>query len=322
MTDIFYNKAGRLRSGWRLAVFTVALVVFGMVLFLFTEFTLARVLSKETFDRLLVEGDAGFLIQSLLLYVPAGLVSWGCCRVLEDLPWRSLGWALHRGWLRDASFGLLVGGAAVCVAALAGAAAGGYHVELNAAGSYDTARTLASSFFIFVLGAAAEEMMFRGYPLQTLMRSWPIAPALVFSSITFGLVHLQNPNVVPGFTLVNTVLAGAWLAVCYWRTRSLWFPLGVHFGWNWIQGAFLGSPVSGITRITPDPLLRFADSGPVWIGGGAYGIEGGAACTLAIALATLFVWRTRLLSATPELKRYTDGENPNPAQLPVVSRAE
>jgi membrane protease YdiL (CAAX protease family) len=322
MPDFFYNSAGRLRSGWRLAVFTVALIAFGMVLFLVTEFTLARLLSKEAFERLLVEGDSGFLIQSLLLYVPAGVVSWACCHVLEDLPWRSLGWALHRGWLRNTLLGMLVGGAAVCAAAVVGAAAGGYRVEFNSAGSYGVARTLASSFLIFILGAAAEEMTFRGYPLQTLMRSWPIAPALVFSSITFGLVHMQNPNVVPGFTLVNTALAGAWLAVCYWRTRSLWFPLGVHFGWNWIQGAFLGSPVSGITRITPDPLLRFADSGPVWLGGGAYGIEGGAACTLAIVLATLFVWRTRLLSATPELRHYTDGENPNPKQPPVVSRAE
>ncbi len=50
--------------------------------------------------------------------------------------------------------------------------------------------------------------------------------------------------------------------VAYWRTRSLWFPLGLHFGWNWVQGAMLGSPVSGITRITPDPLMRFADAGP------------------------------------------------------------
>ncbi|MDQ3747226.1 MAG: CPBP family intramembrane metalloprotease, partial [Acidobacteriota bacterium] len=101
-------------------------------------------------------------------------------------------------------------------------------------------------------------------------------------------------------------------AVAYRRTRSLWFPFGLHFGWNWVQGAVLGSPVSGITQITPDPLLRFNDIGPTWIGGGAYGLEGGAACTLALLSAILFVWRTRLVSATEEMRRYTDGENPNP----------
>jgi membrane protease YdiL (CAAX protease family) len=321
MPDIFYNKAGRLRSGWRLAVFTVALFALSTGLFLVVGFTLARLLPEESFKRLFAEGDLGFILQSVLTYVPAALVAWGCGHVLEDLPWRALGWARHRGWLRDAIFGLVVGGAAVCVAAAAGALAGGYHFRYNAgAGAYAFARTLASSGLVFLLGAAGEEMTFRGYPLQTLMRSWPIVPALLFSSITFGLVHLANPNVAPVFTLVNTALAGAWLAVAYWRTRSLWFPLGLHFGWNWVQGSFLGSPVSGITRISPDPLLSFADAGPEWIGGGAYGIEGGAACTLAIALATVFVWRTRLLQATPELRHYTDGENPNPEQPPVVAR--
>ncbi|HEX8336615.1 MAG TPA: hypothetical protein VF621_07785, partial [Pyrinomonadaceae bacterium] len=75
---------------------------------------------------------------------------------------------------------------------------------------------------------------------------------------------------------------------------------------------------SGIRDISPDPLLSFADAGPAWLGGGAYGIEGGAACTLALVVSTLFIWRTRLLNADPELKRYTDGENPNPQTRPIT----
>lgn len=318
MQDFFYNKAGRLRSGWRLAVFTVVLFFMTTVFFLTLSFTLARVLSKESYAELFSEGDWGFIFQAVFIsFVPAAIAAFACSYVLEDLPWRALGWALHKGWLRDAFKGLVIGGAAVGVAALFGAIAGGYKIEMGGADAPAVAhtlavtRTLASSCVVFLLGAAAEEMLFRGYPLQTLMRSWPILPALVFSSVTFGIAHVWNPNVVPGFTIVNTALAGAWLAVAYWRTRSLWFPMGLHFGWNWVQGAIIGSPVSGITRITPNPLMHFTDSGPAWIGGGAYGIEGGAACTLAIILGTLFVWRTRLLHATPEMRQYTDGENPD-----------
>ena len=313
MTDVFYNRAGRLRSLWRLAVFAVAYFFAVSAMFLAAEFGLALVLPPETYRWLLYESSLALVIQSFVLFAPAAAIGWGCALMLEDLPWRALGWALHKGWLRDTLFGLLVGGAAVCVAALAGRVFGGYSFALPAEFSAAALlRTLAVSFVVFALGAAAEEMLFRGYPLQTLMRSWPIAAALVISSVMFGIVHLQNPNVVPGFTFVNTLLAGVWLAVAYWRTRSLWFPFGVHAGWNWVQGAVLGSPVSGITGITPAPLLRFADAGPLWVGGGDYGIEGGAACTLALALATLFVWRTGLLSATPELRQYTDGEVPNP----------
>ncbi|HEX8354251.1 MAG TPA: CPBP family intramembrane glutamic endopeptidase [Pyrinomonadaceae bacterium] len=313
MTDFFYNGAGRLRSVWRLAVFVVAYMAAVTAAFLGAEFALALFLPRDAFASLVVEGGGGFVVQSFALFVPAALVGWGCASLLEDLPWRSLGWPPHRGWLRDTLFGLAVGGASVCAAALVGAAVGGYSFSAqSSAGAAALARTLVGSGVIFLLGAAAEEMLFRGYPLQTLMRSWPLWLALVPVSVPFALVHLSNPNVAPGFTFANTVLAGVWLGVAYWRTRSLWFPTGAHLGWNWVQGAVLGSPVSGITKITPDPLLRMSDAGPHWLGGGDYGIEGGAACTLALLLSTLFVWRTRLLAATPELRQYTDGEIPNP----------
>jgi membrane protease YdiL (CAAX protease family) len=321
MTDLFYNDAGRLRSVWRVAVFAVAYLAAVTAAFAGTNLALALLLPRETYNWLLVESDWAFVIQSLALFVPAALVGWGCAHLLEDLPWRSLGWEPHRGWLRDTLFGLLVGGASICAAALVGLAVGGYRFSFQgSAGGAAVARTVVVSGVVFLLGAAAEEMLFRGYPLQTLLRSWPLWAALVPVSVPFALVHLANPNVAPGFTFANTVLAGVWLGVAYWRTRSLWFPLGVHAGWNWVQGALLGSPVSGIKTITPDPLLRFSDAGPHWLGGGDYGIEGGAACTLALLLSTLFVWRTRLLAATPELRQYTDGEIPNP-KTPHVTPA-
>lgn len=321
--DFFFNDAGRLRSLWRLAVFTVAYLLAIIALFLATDFSLAFILSPETHKRLLVESNWGFVIRSFILFLPPALVGWGCGYVLEDLPWRALGWALHGSWARDLLKGLLVGAASLCVAAAIGAALGGVRFSIPARpDAFATASTLVSSGLIFMLGAAAEEMTFRGYPLQTAMRSWPLLVALVPTSIPFALVHLDNPHVVPGFTAANTALAGAMLAFAYWRTRSLWFPFGVHWGWNWVQGAILGSPVSGITQITHAPLLRFADTGPTWIGGGAYGIEGGAACTLALILSTLFIWRTALVSATPEMREFTDEEIPNPSREPVTIRGE
>jgi membrane protease YdiL (CAAX protease family) len=147
--------------------------------------------------------------------------------------------------------------------------------------------------------------------LQTLMRSLPFAIALIPSTALFASAHLFNPNVrLPAFTFVNTALAGIWLAIAYWRTRSLWLPLGLHWSWNWAMGSVLGLPVSGITALTRAPLVRAADAGPAWLTGGDYGIEGGAACTVALVAATVFIWRTKLLRADPELKRFTDGEMP------------
>ena len=106
------------------------------------------------------------------------------------------------------------------------------------------------------------------------------------------------------------MFAGVWLAVAYLRTRSLWFPLGVHWAWNWALGSLFGLPVSGINDLAPHPLLHGTDLGPAWLTGGSYGIEGGLACTITLIISTMFILRTRLVTATPELKTMTSQENP------------
>lgn len=314
------NRHGRLRALWRFLFF---IVIFYLALSMgaaFVQAALTIVLGGPTAAGL-IESIWGFALRSVVLFVPAALIGWACAELLEDLPWRSLGWALHQGWLRDLLLGLGLAAASTVLVAVMGLAFGGYRFTLNesvTAGAIIW--TLVISGFIFMLGSAAEEMLFRGYLLQTLLRSWPAAVALVLPSVLFALVHLGNPNVSPFFTFTNTALAGVWLSVAYWRTRSLWLAFGLHWGWNWMQGPVLGSPVSGLTQLAPMPLLRFEDAGPAWIGGGAYGFEGGAACTLALIVSTLFILRTQLFRPTPELRQYTDGENPKPQGSPLYER--
>ncbi|HYJ45179.1 MAG TPA: CPBP family intramembrane glutamic endopeptidase, partial [Pyrinomonadaceae bacterium] len=200
---------------------------------------------------------------------------------------------------------------------------GGLKFMLNAPVMFATiGRTLLASVPVFILAAAAEEAIFRGYPLQTMARSGLAWVAIIITSVIFSSGHLDNPNVVPGFTFINTAIAGVWLALAYLKTRNLWFPLGIHWAWNWTMAAVLGLPVSGITRITPDPLMRASDLGPAWITGGTYGIEGGAACTLALLISTVFIWRTRLVSPDAEMLRLTDQENPQqtPQPVPIFER--
>ena len=319
--NILFNHAGRLRSGWRLAIFVA---VYFVALSFFTALvwtTLSMFAgSTERADALLSSGW-GFVAQASILFTTASLIGWVAGRVFEDLPWRALGWKFHRGWLRDLAFGSLVGALSVGVATVFALAAGGFSFAPASAALWPVVlKTMAGAGLIFVVSAAAEEALFRGYPLQTALRAWPAWVALIPSSVMFAGVHLGNPNVARGFTFVNTALAGVWLAVAYLRTRSLWFPLGVHWAWNWTTGALLGLPVSGITSITPAPLLRATDNGPAWLTGGAYGIEGGLACTLALIISTLFIWRTSLLTADEELRQLTDAEIPRPPAASIGIR--
>jgi hypothetical protein len=52
--------------------------------------------------------------------------------------------------------------------------------------------------------------------------------------------------------------------------------------------------------------------------GGSYGLEGGVAAMISLAVVTIFVWRTSIVSATPELKKLTSEENPANRE-PVLS---
>jgi hypothetical protein len=306
--DIFLNRHGRLRSGWRLTIFC-ALYYTVLGAFFITVSALFLLFNSNAETRL--AGTIGYVVQAVVLFTSALVVGWGCGRLFEDLPVRALGWARHHGWLRDLLAGTLCGVLSLMLAALVATAFGGLRFSVAPSiSNVAFVKTFFGSAVIFIIAAAAEEMLFRGYPLQTMMRALPFLAAIIPSSVLFAAVHLDNPNVAWGFTFVNTTLAGFWLAVAYLRTRSLWFPLGLHWAWNWAMGALLGLPVSGITSLTRAPLLRASDAGPAWLTGGAYGIEGGAACTVALIISTSFIWKTRLLRADEELKKYTDAEMP------------
>ncbi len=313
--DIFLNRQDRLRSGWRFALFCACYFSLLVAFVVSLQAALALAGRKTTADLSRLPGAVYYLSQFVIEFAPALLVGWVLGRLLDGVPARSLGWTRHRGWLRDLLLGTLFGAAALALAALVATAAGGFRFSFAPEGfGLVFVKTFFGAVVVYVLLAAAEEMMFRGYPLQTLMRSLPFAVALAPSSAIFAYVHIDNPNVPRGAMLaimvLNTALAGVWFCVAFYRTRSLWLPLGLHWAWNWAMGSLLGLPVSGITSLTRAPLVRATDAGPAWLTGGSYGIEGGAACTLALAAATLFIWRTKLLRADPELKRFTDAEMP------------
>jgi hypothetical protein len=85
--------------------------------------------------------------------------------------------------------------------------------------------------------------------------------------------------------------------------------------------AVLGLPVSGM-KISSPTLFSGVDLGPVWLTGGNYGIEGGVACTVALILATLFVWRTRLVTADPEMVALSSRENPSSVMAAIVPTSD
>jgi membrane protease YdiL (CAAX protease family) len=123
---------------------------------------------------------------------------------------------------------------------------------------------------VFIPAALHEELAFRGYLFQKIRR-WRRAGAIVITSVVFAALHWENRG-ISALAVINLILAGVLLGLAYERYERLWFPIGIHLVWNILSGPILGYGVSGY--VAGATLVRTVGSGPAWITGGAFGIEG------------------------------------------------
>jgi membrane protease YdiL (CAAX protease family) len=316
LRQLTFNSDGRLRSGWRFLIFLISFSVVSTFLGAGVLVGLSNLPIGFDDKSLLF-----LVVVNLLSFLCALIIGWLCGKFLEGLPLRALGWTFSNQWLKHLVFGLAAGTFAILLAGAIAFAFGGLRFQFNnTAGSSAIGLTLAVSLVIFIVGAASEETIFRGYMLQTFSRAHLAWFAIALTSITFASAHLGNPN-VNWISSLNTGLAGILFGAAYLKTRTLWFPFGLHLTWNWVQGAFLGITVSGLKELTTAPLLQPIDSGPVWLTGGEYGIEGGVACTIALAATTLLIWFSPILKPTEEMMALTDRENSKALVLPESSES-
>jgi uncharacterized protein len=308
MNEIFQNELGRIRSGWRATIFAVIFLFFSSM-FGAALVGFVTILTQDE-DLTFLNSPAGMMITSSITLLLATIIGLICGKVFEDLPSKALGWAFHKSWVLQSFLGLLVGGLAMVFAAAVAIPSGGLSFSVN--NSIELLSILQAAAFsvgVLIVAAAAEEIMFRGYVLQTLVRANLAWLGILVTSLPFAIVHLGNPN-AEWFSTLNTALAGVWLGLAYLKTRSLWFALGIHFAWNFVQGSILGLPISGLTNLTKHSFLQYSDQGPTWLTGGSYGIEGGIACTISLIFSILVVWFFPFIKADGEILALTNHEKP------------
>lgn len=137
---------------------------------------------------------------------------------------------------------------------------------------------------LLIMVALNEEISVRGYMLNNLMQSFNKYIALALSSFVFAVLHLLNPN-VSLLSFINIVLAGLLLGVYYIHIQNLWFPVALHFAWNFFQGPVFGFEVSGVNL---SGIISQEVSGSEWLTGGQFGFEGSAILTLLLMVAIVF----------------------------------
>jgi len=135
---------------------------------------------------------------------------------------------------------------------------------------FGTADGLTAALGMALMAGVCEELIFRGAVYRLLEEGFGTAVALILSGVLFGLLHAGNPGATLASTTAIALEAGILLAAAYALTRSLWLPIGLHFGWNFTEGGIFGAAVSGHAN---KGLIDAPISGAALMTGGKFGPE-------------------------------------------------
>ena len=243
-------------------LFFVATVFVGLkllVLLLFTVFGLV------------VAGTVGLCATGLL----ANLLT---MRIFDRRPFGDIGLRGGTASALNLGLGLVLGAGGAALMLVAPLLAGTGHLVPRGDAAFGWPSLV---FYLITLGVAAagEEMIFRGYAFQLLIdKIGPFATVLP-AAVVFGLAHASNPH-SSALGILNTMLWGLVLGYAFLRSRDLWLPFGLHYGWNIVLPLF-GVNLSGLTINVTRFDYRW-DLLPLW-SGGDYGPEGGLLATIFIA---------------------------------------
>jgi len=265
MKNIFLGADGKLRFIWR-AVLFFALSAFVAPFLL--QYALVPVQKQlHISDGLAADSIAfgegvNFLVALICtipfaIYEHRGVFSYG-------LPLRGLlGARLWEGFI----VGIVMAGAvAVGMIALGGMQVKGFALTGNAL-LYSGLAWLGANICVGI----AEEFYFRSYFLQALWRSIGFWPAAIVIAAIFAAAHYffkPGENIWDVITLVTLSL---WLCYTVLRTGNLWFAVGFHIAFDFMQFFVIGTPNG--TQIPQGRMLDVTFDGPAWLTGGVLGTE-------------------------------------------------
>ena len=275
--NIFYNhRERRVRSGWRL---TFQFILMEEIVFL---------------GYMILPGLTSTIVGTTLVTGLAMILSvWLCTLYLDKRSILDLGLRVRGVWFLEYILGLLASAVAILFIFITEWSFGWLRVE-----NYAWNLSQNNHFIWYLLGYLVlmmfvgfyEELMFRGYQLTNLLEGMTterndkrgaVIGAILISSALFGAAHMSNPHAT-WLSAFNIMSAGVMLAIPFFVTGRLGLSIGLHAGWNFVEGSILGFPVSGLTY--DHTMVNITQHGPPAWTGGSFGPEGGMLGIIGIAL--------------------------------------
>lgn len=215
--------------------------------------------------------DNAFVTLSLELlafaFISLAIILWA--RFVEKSPWLGLGMT-KKGAFKDFILGWGIGAAMLITCVLLMWGFGAIRIS-----SVQFSPQLFGEFLVLVLAwsvqGTTEELLTRGWMFSSLSAKHNIPVGILVSSLFFTFLHLGNDGIslIP---LLDLTLFAILACLVMLKTGNLWVISGIHAAWNCFQGNVFAFPVSGTQA--GQAFIAVETSGPDWLSGGAFGVEG------------------------------------------------
>ncbi|HHW4959716.1 TPA: CPBP family intramembrane glutamic endopeptidase [Streptococcus suis] len=242
--------------------------------------------------------DNAFVTLSLELlafaFISLAIILWA--RFVEKSPWLGLG-IRKKGALTDFLLGWGIGAAMLTTCVLLMWGFGAIQVT-----SFQFSANLVGEFLILVLAwsiqGTTEELLTRGWMFSSLAAKHNIPVGILISSLFFTFLHLGN-DAISLIPLLDLTLFAILASLVMLKTGNIWVISGIHAAWNCFQGNVFAFPVSGTQA--GQAFIAVETSGPDWLSGGAFGVEGSIISLL--IQAGIITWLTYELYFTSPSKQ-------------------
>lgn len=153
-------------------------------------------------------------------------------------------------------------------------------------------KDLVIMLFAFVIQSGAEELMVRGFLMNTLRKRTSVLVAVMVSATMFAIPHLPSMLDMGGayviVGIVNLYLVSVVLSALVLRRNNIWAAWGLHAAWNFVLYGALGLPLSGGAASNAG-IFQFVTNGESILNGGGYGVEASIITTAILAVAVGFL---------------------------------
>ena len=194
------------------------------------------------------------------------------------------GEAFGRQTMQGVTAGILMAGSV----ALGMIALGGMRIDGLALKGGAMIFSAAAWLFATACAGFAEEFWFRSYLQQTLWKNIGFWPASAAIALVFAAEHYFEKQGENMRDVISLVALSMLLSYSMLRTRTLWFAVGFHSAFNFMQLFVIGTPNGA--RFPEGRLLAARFTGPAWLTGGVLGTEASFLMYPAIALLWCWVW--------------------------------